>query len=560
MVHRSICVGVALLLSIPLVAVTSSPAVADATPARISAIGSDTLLADSTSSAIGSDQAVEVVADSSAKTVEAWLDGVRVSTRSMASIGAETYGRVALSTPTVGRHVLLIKVISDGGATSTSEYRFSISPAGKRTGLVLGPSGAPVEGALVELHAADGQAWGKALAVVKSDAHGVWGVPQLDLPEGVIKAARRNGGVVNVEAVVSGGVSRGGSAVPVFGLSQFSLKIDAKGVVVPPSGGEAIPDLRARDVQKPYEVQAPKVGRSIGSSGAIEQLVNDGRSKGFTDSSGRLVGGPDPTSALSASASPFIESHAITVGAGAGPVSTAGEIVSPAAAGDLDGCTYSGQGVKILKATYFKYSSVIEGHSGDNSYATVKYGTTSGTTFSAGISYDFGSTWTVSGTGYVGNSTGTTLGYSGKGPHYARELDIPIKYQEYDYWACGLRNGVYQKVTYQGTGISAKGYAVPNGGALSKLGADVSSMDDYYHWKGAPYRYKMAPGTTFDITTSKFKKYTTSASASGFTFTAETSLSSSRSQSIKAGSSKIVTHYIFGYQNVAEGMKIFYAY
>ena len=139
----------------------------------------------------------------------------------------------------------------------------------------------------------------------------------------------------------------------------------------------------------------------------------------------------------------------------------------------------------------------------------------------------------------------------------SKEWRVPIEFREYNYWACKLVNGSYQPATYQGTSVSAYAYKIPSGGAVGMYGSDVSAYDGYYGYRDAPYKASVPAYGYFDITSSRFKAYSTAASAFGFTASAETSLSATRLQAIRAGGTYV---YVFGYHPGAEGMRVFYAY
>lgn len=433
---------------------------------------------------------------------EAMLDGVRLDDRAMADKSRDPRTQFRIDAGP-GRHVLKIRAVGPVISTPWREYAFSVSQPGKRQGRLVTPAGAPLVGAQVNFYnsAESGRQW-LVLGTVTTDADGFWTLPKLRIGEHDRALAKNNSGVMNVEATAPS--ASGGFAA----MTGFSVSIS---------------DAELLDAAV--------------DSGAIQDMV---------------VFGPVGTPAVG----PSTLSQTPTV-AGANrrsAVAFAGGF--PRQVGDKDGCYYSGQGTKVLIDKQTKYSAVMEGHRSRDSFSSVDYDQTAGTTFSQGISLSR-SGFSVSGSTYVGNSIGFSTGYSRRS--YSRQWKVPIEYRKYEYWVCGLVNGNYQKVRFQSSLIQAYRYKVPKGGYVGVTGADVSGLDNWYGYKDAPYRAKLKRNTTFSLTQGKASKYSVSVSLWGYNFSSETSLSSSRKQSIAAGGKK-QAHYIFGWKPIGPKMKVFYAY
>lgn len=519
---------------------------------RILAVGSDTYVAGTTVADPRVGGLIDVVATADATKAMAFLDGRPLDPRALAVVGQEARTQFRVQ-PRPGRHVFTAAIENAAGARQTTTYEFSVAEFGTHGARLAAPTGEAISGATVLIYTRDGNGGRTQVATATTDGEGFWTVPDVALSNAHTRA-KDNDGVLNLEAVYSGTATTSKGSFPVFGLTTFSIGTGQAATSRASSATEVRPiqDLAVRiagQARPASRAAAAVTGPEGPDSGPLAAQVNDMRgaaqsARGSRDEADLLAGA----------------TYKNAPGTGTGGVRAGEPAIGPLAAGDLDGCYYSGQGTKKLVGSYTIYSRVLEGHSSNNSYASAKYGTTAGTAFSSGISYDHGSTWSISGESYEGDSLGGTLGYSKKGPYYARELLAPFKWKIYDYWVCGLVNGHYQAVKYQATAAQEVSFGPASGDPLWKAGDDVSGADDYYHWKDAPYRYTLPPNSFWDITTSKYKKYTVSGSVKGFKFSAETSLSTTRTQGITAGSSKVITHWIFGYQPIGEGMKVFYAY
>lgn len=174
-----------------------------------------------------------------------------------------------------------------------------------------------------------------------------------------------------------------------------------------------------------------------------------------------------------------------------------------------------------------------------------------------GISYDVGKNWSVNGSYYVGNSFGISTGFT-KGPNWSYQWRVAVSYGYYTIYDCKMISGV-KRLVYKYNATRAESVVVPNGAYVGIYGADVSSYDGYYGYRDAPFKWKILPGTYFNINKNNSNSQSGAISAFGFSVTATTSKSTSRQQRYTAGNQS-VSHWLFGYERPSSGMRVFYSY
>ncbi|KAB1929630.1 hypothetical protein F8271_28695 [Micromonospora sp. ALFpr18c] len=208
-------------------------------------------------------------------------------------------------------------------------------------------------------------------------------------------------------------------------------------------------------------------------------------------------------------------------------------------------------------STNYAYTTVGEHHAYWDVTGKATYGVTANSDLTVGLSYNSGSSWGASGTAHVGNNWGYTANSGARGPYYSRELDVPMQYKRYRIYYC---NSNTRQWKYAYDTIKPIKVYVPNGWYASRAGANLISMDGYYKWAAAPYRYKITRNMGYSQTSGKTRGFGAAASLFGFGVTATTSRSTSRQQDYDAGSKTGPAHDIFMQQCMTCGPKGFYSY
>jgi hypothetical protein len=116
-----------------------------------------------------------------------------------------------------------------------------------------------------------------------------------------------------------------------------------------------------------------------------------------------------------------------------------------------------------------QYTRMIEGHAAQDAYASVSYSSTAGSSLTVGISRDLGKHWAANGSVYIGNSMGFSSGYSTKGPNFAYEWRMPVRYGNYRVYQCKMINGV-KKLSYRYSAVRAEKVTPASGGPLACTG------------------------------------------------------------------------------------------
>jgi hypothetical protein len=139
--------------------------------------------------------------------------------------------------------------------------------------------------------------------------------------------------------------------------------------------------------------------------------------------------------------------------------------------------------------------------------------------------------WTLGGSKEVSHRVGISVGYTNKGPHYAKRYKAPIEYVKIkNQYICSasIRSTWYK--------IEPKRYEAPSGGALGKVGKDVSGRDgsaNFNRSKNA-YRNYLEPGNA-QLSRGKGVKFGGAVSFCGVSMGAKTGYDSNHKQKITAG-------------------------
>jgi hypothetical protein len=570
--HRSVLALTAVALPIALPMPASAEHLAPA--AGVLYVDSDALPEGQTGVS-GVPAAFAVTAESAdAKRLEINMDGRPLPDRSFGPHGRRARTQFEL-TPPPGWHQLKLTVVdAQGNRSSSRMYSFGARDSGSGRSAATGTSvvggrfveadgspaaNLPVSVYPVQMGGASGTLAPIATTTTRTD--GTW-TANLPPASPILKQwAASNDGVLNLQAVAEGvasdpqnGTLREMSAVSAFttGIADAG-KLSTAGQAAVTSAVPTAPLLPVRRVSElPHSPEAapavntpvPKASLPSAEQASHERPAYFGAASvaGITDdtSTAARIGDSDYTSQPVVAGSPAERSAAV--------------LASPAAG---DQCTIESALVTRRTSGTTQYTVAIESHAAQDLVGGVTYSQTAGTSLTKGLSYDAGKNWSVNGSLYVGNQMGFSSGFD-RGPNFAREWRVPVSYGYYTIYECKMIKGV-KTLVYRYNATYAEKVAIPSGGYAGAFGQDVSSYDGYYGYRSAPYKFKLQAGTFFQIDQNVTKTTSSSAAAWGFSVTATTTKSTTRTQRAKAGMQGI-SHWLFGYEKYGRNMKVFYSY
>lgn len=412
----------------------------------------------------------------------------------------------------------------DSGVEAASDSSDDPAPAPSRvvTGKFTLGNGQPAPGLPVTILASDvgqdatGQVNEAALGTTTTASDGTWSLTLPEtLPAEVQKARDDNGGVLNIQAVASGSTSAGVSMLGLDALTAVTGSASQGAVaaaadddhtvkLVPDTVTESTPDsfAAATDAQ----TYAARVEADPQLVDADTPLWQSDHSTLAADYNPYLVDGKDVSD----------------------------DVVKP----EIDHLTCDWWKFHVSDST--KYTVVGEAHAGWDTKATFEYSDSMSSSFE--IAYKAGSHWTISGSKELSGSTGVSVGFYSKGPHYAHQYKVPIKYTKWKHqYIC---NGIVRETHYT---IEAARYNVPSGGAVGKVGKDVSSKDGTSNYNRSPksYRSYIEPGNGAGLTHGSSVKFGGAVSVFGVSLGDKTGYDSNHTQRIVA-LNKSGKHYIWG--------------
>jgi len=202
------------------------------------------------------------------------------------------------------------------------------------------------------------------------------------------------------------------------------------------------------------------------------------------------------------------------------------------------------------------YTTVGEAHAFYDTKASFEYNDTLSSTWGVAQSVD-GTNWSITGKASRKSSTGHAIGFTGKGPNWAKQFRIPIKYKEVNHQiAC---TGSQPANHYS---ILPVKFAVPAGGAVSTFGADVRSKDGpeaYSHSKSA-YRAVLPKSNYYTLSAGTSVTFGVAVKVFGVTISLDTEYGSTHNQKITAGTGKY-EHDIWGAKGpIDEEPGVIYSY
>jgi len=187
------------------------------------------------------------------------------------------------------------------------------------------------------------------------------------------------------------------------------------------------------------------------------------------------------------------------------------------------------------------YTLAGEAHAYYDAVGSFTYSSTASTDLSVGVSYNYGSTFSVAGNFHVGNSMGFSSGYS-RGPQAAYQWKVPVLYSKDEIWEQCFGGDQYDKTT-----VTAQKVSLWSGGANGAYGANVIGKDGEvaYDNSNPAYRAVVLRNSFFAESSGRAQTYSGAASIFGFSVTGTTSYGTTREQKISAGSG-LGEHDIWG--------------
>ncbi|MEU1439697.1 hypothetical protein ABZ438_37415 [Streptomyces sp. NPDC005786] len=361
-------------------------------------------------------------------------------------------------------------------------------------------------------------------AVTASDGTWSFTLPAT-LPAEVQAVVNNNGGALNVSATAAGTTSAGTPmvgldhtvAAPADPVSKLSTPFAAAAsgevhtaALMPAGSADVVPSDPTKD-QEAATYSATRELNPVASDDLVPAWQSD-RSQLPSDFNPYLVNGTD------ISAQP----------------------VFPYSSGTCET-------LRTYVSNRIAYTTVGEAHAYWDAKATFDYDNKLSSTVDVAVSTS--NKWKLSGGASVGSSTGQATGYTNRGPYFAKQYKIPLKYTKYKYtyYCSGTPRGSWQKI------IPGK-YSIPAGGAVGKIGADVRYKDGgiAFSKSAKSHRAYIEAGTYFQLSRGKSSKWTGAASAYGITLGASTTYDKDHKQRITAGS-KSSRHDIWGKNDSLSG-------
>ncbi|WP_223772502.1 hypothetical protein [Streptomyces sp. 135] len=418
---------------------------------------------------------------------------------------------------------------------------------------VLG-SGAPAAGLTVNVEAIDAvpedgtEVELPLLGTTVTAADGSWSLPlPKTLPADVQQAAAENGGIVNAMATVTGKTSTG---VPMGGITHLAA--------APATATASALSLAVADDESTTPAEVLPLGTTPDSSevSSLSQAEDSTTSAEMSAGYAASWASKQEASAIDTlgdSPLPKWQNATGDLPTGFNPYMVNGQDTKNLAVGPMDGGCDRTKTKVINKKIY--YTTVGEGHAYWDAKASVDYDSKLSSTVE--VAAKTGSNWTITGSATLGSSMSVTTGYTNKGPHYAKQWKVPIKYTKYkETWKCGGNNTFTRYVIVPGK------YKIPSGGAAGKFGKDVRHKDGsaYYNSKKS-HRAYVARGSYFQLSKNRSIKWSGAVSAYGVSLGGSTAYDREHRQRITAGDKKSYKHYIWGKNGSLSGKPgVFYSY
>ncbi|MEU5032263.1 hypothetical protein [Streptomyces milbemycinicus] len=414
-------------------------------------------------------------------------------------------------------------------------------------------SGEPAAGFPVRVEAIDAipddgtEADMPTLGTATTDANGYWSLTlPKDLPPAVQQAAADNGGLVNAMATVTGRTSTG---VPMGAISHLTA---APANASPSVRALASDDASVATAELLPLSTAPDSSEVSSLSEAQKSEVQSKQTDAYSQSWAEQQEA-NPVDTLGENATPKWQNATGDLPTTFNPYMVDGKDTKNLAVTPFDGGCDRTKSKVIDNKIY--YTTVGEAHAYWDSKASVDYDSKLSSTVE--VAAKTGTNWTITGSATLGSSMSVTTGYTNKGPYYAKQWRVPIKYAKIkETWKCGGNNTFTRYVIKPGK------YTIPAGGATGKYGKDVRSKDGpAYLNSPRSHRAYVARGSYFQLSKNRSVKWSNAASAYGVSLGGSTGYDRDHRQRITAGNYTNSKHYIWG-KNDSPSSKpgVFYSY
>ncbi|GHD36388.1 hypothetical protein [Streptomyces galbus] len=340
------------------------------------------------------------------------------------------------------------------------------------------------------------------------------------LPGAVQQAKEDNGGVLNLEAVTMGSTTSGTKMLAVDTLSAITDQAAVDTSIAGPDNGHSVKLI-------PNTVDAASDLKDSFAAGTEAQTY-----AAKTENSPAVAGGDDPqwqsdTATLPADYDPYDVNGKNVAAEAVRPPTT------PMDSGTCDT-------IRTPISSKIKYTVVGEAHAGWDAKATFEYESSMNTSVETAVKSN--GNWTLGGSKEISHSVSISVGYTNKGPYYAKQYRVPIEYVKVkNQHIC---SGSVRSTWYK---IEAKRYKAPAGGALGKVGKDVSGMDGSANFTRSKkeFRNYVEPGGNAQLSKGKSIKFGGAVSFYGVSMGAKTGYDSNHKQKITAGN-RPGKHWVWG--------------
>ncbi|MCT9113899.1 hypothetical protein ACFWD7_49670 [Streptomyces mirabilis] len=401
----------------------------------------------------------------------------------------------------------------------------ALTPSNTVTGKFTLGSGQPAAGLRVTLTANDlgdgatGQTQVPFLGMATTAADGTWSITLPGtLPADVQQAKDDNGGILNLEATAEGVTTT--TNTPMLGVDTLSSTTAQQSATVSGQNDDGHTTLLA-----PNTVSSATTDTYAGS----------------TDSStfaAKIEADPAPAP----DTVPMWQSGNSTLAANYNPYLINGHDVSaeavraPSTPMDSGNCWDTKEAI----STSTKYTVVGEAHAGWDAKSTFEYESSMSSSIDTAIKTT--NSWSIGASKELSQSTGVSVGWSNKAK-YSHQYTVPILYTKWkkQHWCSGTVRSTWYK-------IEASKYHIPAGGAVGKVGKDVSSKDGSENFKKSPSAnraYLQGGGSTLSLSHGSSVKFGGAVSAFGISLGAKTGYDSNHRQRITSGN-QTGKHWVWG--------------
>ncbi|MFI6464614.1 hypothetical protein [Streptomyces sp. NPDC050528] len=415
---------------------------------------------------------------------------------------------------------------SGGEAAVDPAEETAPAPSNTVTGKFTLGNGKPAGGLPVTVTANDlgddatGETRIPVLGTATTAADGTWSLTLPDtLPVDVQKTKDDNGGILNLEATAEGITTT--TSTPMLGVDTLSSTTAEHSATVSGQGDDGHTTLLAPNIVG--DATKDTFSTSTGGATLAEKIESN------------PAPAPDTV--------PLWQSDNSTLAADYNPYLVNGTDVSAEAVRAPVTPMASGNcwDTKEQIGTTTPYTVVGEAHAGWDSKATFEYEDSMSSSIDTAIKST--GNWTLGASKELSHSIGVSVGYTNRGPHFARQYKVPILYKKWQkkHWCSGTVRSAWQK-------IEASKYSVPPNGAVGKIGNDVSGKDGSENFKKAPASrraYLQPGGNTLQLSHGQSVKFGAAVKAFNIELGAKTSYDSNHRQRITSGN-KAGKHWIWG--------------